>query len=88
MKSKKLTKGTIIEIYWFDALSEGGWQAIKDFDKLYPPLCKTIGYFQYCKKEKGKPLWMVVSHSLNDSANEADYTIIPYGMIQRIERIE
>lgn len=88
MKRKKLEPGALIEVYWWDILSVASWTGKDDIDKARPPLCRTCGYYYGCHKEGGKPLWIVVNHTVDDAAGEADYTLIPYGTIQRIERLE
>lgn len=84
----KLKKFDIIEVFWVDIESQSGWVNMNNLKNVRPPLCKSIGYFQELIREKGKLSHITISHTVNDSGNEADYTTIPYGCIKRIVKVE
>jgi hypothetical protein len=84
----KLIPGTIVEIYWWDIESSTKWSSKDEIDKLFPPSCRTVGYYYGCRKEKGRVKWIIINHSKHDATQEADYTLIPWGCVQRMEKIE
>ena len=82
-----LAPNTLVEVHWIDAETVSGWTEPDDFPKIKPPSIKTVGYYSHCQKSKGKILWIVVKHSLADSG-AGDYTVIPYGCITKLEKID
>lgn len=88
MKRKKLERGELVEIFWFDTESVPTWTNISELKNLRPPLCTTVGYYQECHKENKKIQWIIVAHNMHDGGQQCDYTVIPYGCIQRIEKIK
>jgi hypothetical protein len=87
MKKPKINRFDLIEVFWWDVQTNPGWTGIDSFKDIMPPLCKTVGYYQECKKENGKIQWIIVSHNVHDADQQADYTVIPFGMIQRMVKI-
>lgn len=81
----KLKPGTVVEVTWWDTESDPSWRDVAAIDKIEPPLCRTVGYYHGCRREKGKVKWIILNHSVHNS--QADYTIIPYGCVKKIERI-
>lgn len=88
MKRKKLERGTAIRAYWWDTQTIPKWTNRDDLKNIQPPLCRTTGEYEECHKEKGKIKWIIISHNIHDSDQQCDFTIIPYGCIQRIEKIK
>jgi len=82
----KLKPGTIVEVQWYDTESDPSWRHKEEIDKIEPPVCKTVGYYHGCRRERHKVMWIILNHSVHNG--QADYMIIPFGCVKRIQKIE
>jgi hypothetical protein len=83
----KVARGTPVEVTWMDTESVPHWTDLDKIDQAEPPVVKTVGYYYGCKR-KGKIVkWIVLNHSIHEG-QQADYTIIPFGCVCKMERIE
>lgn len=84
---EKITKGDLVVIWWYDAVEESAWQAIYKIEKEQPPISKTVGWYLSEDKICIRILFSISSESL-DKNMEASYSVIPKGMIIKIEKIK
>ncbi len=75
-----MERGTLVVIYWWDALDESSWTPIALIEIQKPPLVKSVGWFLSEDDDCVRLLDSVVG-------NEAGYSIIPKGTIKQIETV-
>ena len=83
----KIPQNTIIEVQWLDTVTVSDWTSPEDIDKATPVYAKTIGYYHGVKRIGGRIRWITVKHNLASDGN-ADYTIIPWGAVLKVEKVE
>jgi hypothetical protein len=83
----RLKQDTPVEVTWRDTESDPGWHPKEVLDAVEPPVCKTIGYYHCCRRVRGKVKWIVVKSSIDQKNQHGDYTVIPYGSIEKITRV-
>lgn len=83
----KVKRDTLVEVTWRDTESDPGWHSQAELDVVEPPVCKTVGYYHGCKRVRGKVKWVVVKSSIDQKSQHGDYTVIPYGSIERMIRV-
>lgn len=83
----KLKRGELVEVWWNDTESDGGWHDAGELENMATPAVKTTGYYFGCKRVRGKSKHIILNHSIDIDNNRMDYTIIPYGCVTKIEKI-
>jgi len=83
----KTAQNTIVEVIWQDTQTVVGWTKPEDIDKAEPPTVRTVGYYHGCRREHGKIRWVILKHNLGIEDGDADFTLIPFGMILKVNRI-
>jgi hypothetical protein len=83
----KLKPNELVEIQWLDTTTTAEWTTPLEIDKATPVFAKTIGYYHGCKRIGKKVRWVTLKHNLCSDGN-ADFTVIPFGCIVKMERIE
>lgn len=78
---KTIDSGTLVVVYWYDAVQDDKWSFISLIEVEKPPLAKSVGWFLNQDETCVRILDSVVD-------NEAGYSIIPKGMIKSIEVIQ
>lgn len=73
-------QGTLIVVYWHDAIQVENWTPIQLIETIKPPLAKSVGWFLSQNDDCVVILTSVVG-------DEAGYQIIPAGMVEKIEVI-
>ncbi len=71
-------QGTLVVVYWRDAVQVEAWTPIQFIETVKPPLAKSVGWLLSQDNECVRLLTSVVDE-------EAGYQIIPNGIVERIE---
>jgi hypothetical protein len=75
--------GSIVEVEWVDATSEGGWVPIAEAMQLVPASMVTIGYTVYVDDDR-----IVIGRGTpTDGTQIMDPMVIPMGCIKKIINI-
>jgi hypothetical protein len=84
----KIKQNTIVEVTWIDAQTVIDWTENELLDKIEPSHVKTVGYYHGCKRVKDKVIWVVIKHNRDSETGTADYTVIPYGCVVSMVKID
>ena len=82
----KIAKDTLVEIQWLDTSTTAEWTSPEDMDKATPVVVKSVGYYHGCKRIGKKVRWVTIKHNLCSDGN-ADFTVIPFGCVVKMEKI-
>jgi hypothetical protein len=82
----KIARDTLVEINWLDTCSVRDWTSPEGMDRATPIMAKTVGYYHGCKRIGGKVRWITIKHNLCSDGN-ADFTVIPFGCVVKMEKI-
>ena len=86
-KSEKLRRGQLVEVCWYDAVTEHGWmmtQEYRSISKREQPKgtpCRTAGYVVH----QGKHVLSLVQTRSRDGQMATDQMSIPLGCIRSVE---
>jgi hypothetical protein len=83
----KIARDTLVEITWLDTCTVPGWTLPAEIDKVTPIMAKSVGYYHGCKRIGGQVRWITIKHNTCSDGN-ADFTVIPFGCVVKMERIE
>ena len=73
-------QGTLVVVYWYDAIQVENWTPIQLIATIKPPLAKSVGWLLNQDDKCVRLLTSVVGE-------EAGYQVIPSGMVEKIEII-
>lgn len=73
-------QGTLVVVYWHDAIQVENWTPIQLIGTIKPPLAKSVGWLLQQDSDCIILLTSVVGC-------EAGYQIIPAGMVEKVEII-
>lgn len=87
INNPNLSPGDLVVVYWSDAEDEAAWEDVRLIEVARPPVVKTVGWFLNRDEECVRLLYSIVGQEGEDAGLQAGRSIIPMGMVKRVEKI-